>query len=77
LTASREPGGGLLKKESLMAEIDTATRVRVLLEAAGVTPTEKEFEAYPVLRAQTDALYIEEIRYEEPALVFTPISPTK
>jgi len=64
-----------------MAEIDTATRVRVLLDAAGVTPTEKEFEAfvqaYPVLRAQADALYIEEVRYEEPALVFTPISPTK
>lgn len=61
--------------------IDTATQVRVLLDAAGITPTDAEFQgfvqAYPILRAGADSLFIEETRYEEPALVFTPIPPQK
>jgi hypothetical protein len=61
--------------------IDTATQVRVLLDAAGIKPSDEEFQgfvqAYPVLRAGADALYLEETRYEEPALVFTPIPPKK
>lgn len=58
----------------------TAT-VKGMLEAAGVTCSDEEFEgfvkAYPTLRAGADSLYIEEVRYEEPALIFTPVPPAK
>ena len=60
---------------------DVTATVKHLLEAAGITCSEEEFEgfvkAYPVLRAGADSLYIEEIRYEEPALIFTPVPPAK
>jgi hypothetical protein len=55
--------------------------VRGMLEAAGLEVSAEEFaafaEMYPMLRQATDSLYIEEVRYEEPALVFTPLSPSK
>jgi hypothetical protein len=58
-----------------------AGAVRGMLEAAGLEVSAEEFaafvEMYPMLREATDSLYIEEVRYEEPALVFTPLSPTK
>jgi hypothetical protein len=61
--------------------IDTETTVRVLLAAAGIEPSEEELkgfvQAYPVLRAGADSLYIEAVRYEEPALIFTPVPPVK
>ncbi len=60
---------------------DVPSAVRAMLEAAGLTVSEDEFKAfvemYPMLREATDSLYIEEVRYEEPALVFTPVAPAK
>ncbi len=50
------------------------TTVRVLLEAAGLPVTDEELAQYvalyPTLRAGADRLYLEEVRYEEPALLF-------
>ncbi len=50
------------------------TTVRVLLEAAGLPVTDEELAQYvalyPTLRAGADRLYMEEVRYEEPALLF-------
>jgi len=58
---------------------DVEGTVRSLLEAAGLTVSEEEFkqfvESYPTLRAAADSLYIPEVRYEEPALVFSPVMP--
>lgn len=58
---------------------DVAAAVRGMLDAAGLPVSDEEFEtfvkAYPVLRAGADSLYIEEVRYEEPALLFTPLPP--
>ena len=55
--------------------------VRALLDAAGLPVSDEEFaslvEAYPTMRAAADALYIEEARYEEPALIFTPLAPER
>ncbi|MDP2327348.1 MAG: hypothetical protein Q8M79_04605 [Dehalococcoidia bacterium] len=60
---------------------DVPAAVRTMLEAAGLNVSEEEFKAfvemYPMLREATDTLYIEEVRYEEPALVFTPVAPMK
>lgn len=60
---------------------DTAATVKHMLEAAGIKCSPEELEAfvsaYPTLRAGADSLYIEEVRYEEPALLFTPVSPAK
>ena len=48
--------------------------VRVLLEAAGLPVSDEELAVYvslyPTLRAGADRLYMEEVRYEEPALLF-------
>lgn len=53
---------------------DVEATVTGLLEAAGLPVSEEEREAfvrvYPALRAGADSLYIEEVRYVEPALVF-------
>ena len=53
--------------------------VRALLDAAGLPVSDEEFasfvDAYPTLREATDKLYLEEVRYEEPALIFTPVGP--
>ena len=58
---------------------DVEGTVRSLLEAAGLSVSDEEFqqfvESYPTLRASADSLYIPEVRYEEPALVFTPVMP--
>jgi len=58
---------------------DPEMTVRVLLAAAGLEPTEDEIagfaQAYPIMRAGADSLYIEEVRYEEPSPIFTPVSP--
>jgi len=55
--------------------------VRALVDAAGLPVSDEEFKAfvasYPTLREAADRLYIEEVRYEEPALVFTPVPPAK
>jgi hypothetical protein len=61
---------------------DVTAAVRGMLDAAGLTSvSDEEFEgfvkAYPLLRAAADTLYIEEVRYEEPALIFTPLPPAK
>ena len=48
---------------------------RGLLEAAGLTVSEEEFQTfvrmYPNIRKGADSLYIEETRYEEPSLIFS------
>jgi hypothetical protein len=53
---------------------DIATTVRSLLSAAGLTVSDQEFElfvkTYPALRTATDAMYLPEVRYAEPALNF-------
>jgi hypothetical protein len=50
-----------------------------MVEAAGLPLSDEEFDgfvaAYPILREAADRLYIEEVRYEEPALLFTPVAP--
>ena len=50
------------------------TTVRILLEAAGLPVSDEELAQYialyPTLRAGADRLYMEEVRYEEPALLF-------
>ena len=60
---------------------DPTAAVKNMLEAAGITCSPEEFQAfvsaYPTLRAGADSLYIEEVRYEEPALIFTPVPPAK
>lgn len=58
---------------------DLRAAVRGMLEAAGLPVSEEEFEkfveVYPTLRAGADSIYIEDVRYEEPALVFDPVPP--
>ena len=58
---------------------DVETTVRGLLEAAGIAASDEErakfVEMYPALRAGADKLYSDEWRYEEPALLFTPVPP--
>ena len=53
---------------------DVEATVAGLLEAAGLPVSDEERQAfvdvYPTLRAGADSLYIEAVRYEEPALVF-------
>ncbi len=60
-------------------EVEAA--VRAILQAAGLPVLEHEFQAfvamYPALRAGADSLYAEAVRYEEPALIFTPVPPAK
>ena len=55
--------------------------VRALVDAAGLPVSDEEFrslvDGYPTLRELVDKLYIEEVRYEEPALIFTPVPPAK
>ena len=55
--------------------------VRALIDAAGLPLSDEEFESlvegYPTLREQADRLFIEEVRYEEPALIFTPVPPVR
>lgn len=63
------------------APTDVTAAVKSMLEAAGISCSDEEFEAfvkaYPMLRAGADSLYIEEVRYEEPALIFSPVPPAK
>lgn len=62
-------------------EVDTATRVRAVLETHGLLDkvSEEEFqvfvEIYPHIRAAADSIWIPETRYEEMALFFDPRSP--
>ncbi len=57
---------------------DVTATVTGLLEAAGLPVSDEEREAfigvYPTLRAGADSLYIEEVRYEEPALIFSAVA---
>jgi hypothetical protein len=56
------------------AKTDVATTVKALLDAAGLSLSDEEFELYtriyPTMRSGADSLYIPETRYEEPALIF-------
>jgi hypothetical protein len=58
-----------------MAEIDVETKVRCILDTAGLVVSEEELAVfvriYPKIRALADSIYIPETRYEEPALVFS------
>ena len=60
-----------------MTEDDASTAVRVLLDAARITMSDEEFArlvaGYPTIRAQTDALYREELRNESPAVSYDPL----
>ncbi len=60
---------------------DVRAAVTAAVEAAGLPLTDAELDAfisiYPALRAGADSLYIEAVRYEEPALVFTPVPPVQ
>ena len=53
---------------------DTPTTVRALLDAAGLTVSDEEFElfcrVYPGMRTGADRMYLAETRTEEPALIF-------
>jgi hypothetical protein len=55
---------------------DPSAAVKVLLETAGITVSDEEFEkftdSYPVLRAQADGLYLPHLEAEEPAVSFDP-----
>ncbi len=55
--------------------------VRALLDAAGLPVSDEEFDTfvsvYPTLREAADRLYLEEVRDEEPALIFTPLPPER
>jgi hypothetical protein len=56
---------------------DLRTTLSVLLNAAGLVPSEAEFQilldAYPLHKEGIESLYaIPEARYEAPALVFDP-----
>jgi hypothetical protein len=60
-----------------MSDLNPETTVAVLLEAAGITVPQDEFDyfvkAYPGLRASLDALYaVPMTKEEEPQLVFSP-----
>lgn len=62
-----------------MAEtIDVETKVRGILESAGLLDKMSAEELavfvhmYPQIRAAADSIYIPEIEYEEPALLFNP-----
>lgn len=55
--------------------IDVETKVRVVLETAGLNDVSPEELAvfvtmYPAVRAAADSLWIPETIYEEPALLF-------
>jgi hypothetical protein len=56
------------------AMTDTATTVRALLDAAGLTVSDEEFDlfvrVYPGMRSSADGMYLAETRTEEPALIF-------
>ncbi|OAI39065.1 hypothetical protein AYO38_08320 [bacterium SCGC AG-212-C10] len=59
--------------------VDVETTVRALLTASGLTPPQEAFDTfvrlYPSLRAMADSLYeIPEVRYEEPALIYSPVA---
>lgn len=58
---------------------DVRATVSAMVEAAGLPVSDEELdkfvEVYPTLRAAADSLFIEEVRYEEPALVFNPVQP--
>lgn len=61
-----------------MPDPDVDTIVRSLLTASGLTPPHDAVEAfvqiYPTLRKMADSLYeIPEVRYEEPALIYSPL----
>ncbi len=59
---------------------DPDSIVRMLLDVAGLAPSEEEIAAlvasYPEQRERVDALYaVEAARYESPALVYDPAAP--
>jgi hypothetical protein len=60
-----------------MSEEEAAATVKALMAAAGLTPPPEAMETfiklYPGLRKMADSLYaIPEVRYEEPALIYSP-----
>lgn len=60
-----------------MAAIDVETKVKAILDTAGLLEHVSEEELavfvrlYPQVRAMADRMYIPETTYEEPALVFS------
>jgi hypothetical protein len=60
-----------------VAEFDVETKVRAILDTAGLLEHVPEEELavfvrlYPQVRAMADRMYIPETVYEEPALVFS------
>ena len=74
--AAAEPLG-----EAMPVPDNVEATVRALLDVAGLPVSDEEFEslveAYPTLREAADRLYLEEVRYEEPALIFTPLAPER
>ena len=72
--AAAEPLG-----EAMPVPDNVEATVRALLDVAGLPVSDEELEslvaAYPTLREAADSLYLEEVRYEEPALIFTPLAP--
>ncbi len=59
---------------------DPASRVRELLDAAGLEVTDDEFDmfvrVYPALRAAADSLYLAEALEEDPSVTLLPIELT-
>ena len=76
-------GRGLARSwgEPMPVPDNVEATVRALIDAAGLPVSDEEFESlvagYPALRELADRLYIEEVRYEEPALIFTPLPPVR
>jgi hypothetical protein len=66
-----------LPKENRTLNNDAATTVKTLLGVAQLTVSEEEFDrfvgSYPTLRAQADALYRPDLRFEAPALAYDPL----
>lgn len=57
---------------------DGVAAVRVLLDAAGIHPDDREVlglgRVYRQLRAQADQLYVPEVDAEGPALTYDPLA---
>jgi hypothetical protein len=58
-----------------MSEVNAELLVRTLVERAGLAMGDDELEAmiaqYPQMLASAGLLYFDEVRYDEPALIYT------
>jgi hypothetical protein len=59
----------------LVSKIDVETKVRAVLETAGLNVSDEELAVfvrmYPKIRTVADSLYIPETEYEDSALIFS------